>query len=122
MDKKRKIKLVIVIAVWILLIVLVGYVVATYMRLNSPDVNLSDYYSASFYGQDGESRIVFNTDATRAYVQTPEHSGLYAVSCIENMFTLTSESDAEDVQNYIIIDRDFAFGQMQYWLCVTEGI
>lgn len=120
MDKKRKVKLILVILIWIAALIVAGFVVAAYSRLNSPNVRPDRYSNASFYGQDGDSKIEFDNDVKYAYVVTSEHRGGYDVTYAENMFILTSVTNAEDVQYYIIIDDNFAFGNNQYWL--IEGI
>ena len=116
MDKKRKIKLVLSIVIWLIVILLMAYVVSAYVRMNDDHISLEEYYGASFYGQDNESRIDFNDDATYAYITTSEGSGEYTVSYNYNVFTLTGTADKADVRRYIIVDRDFIFGEKQYYI------
>ena len=117
MDSTRKIKLVLSIVIWLIVILLIAYVVSAYVRMNDDHISLEEYYGASFYGQDNESRIDFNEDATYAYITTPEGSGEYTVSYNYNVFTLTGTADKADVRRYIIVDRDFIFGEKQYYIC-----
>ena len=116
MDKKRKLKLIISIVIWLIVILLIAYVIAAYVRLMDKDIKLEEYYGASFYGQDEESKIEFNADATYAYITTAEGSGDYTVDYSYNVFTLTGTEDKEDVRRYIIVDRDFIFGDNQYYI------
>lgn len=116
MDKKRKLKLIISIVIWLVAILLIAYVIAAYVRMNDDHISLEEYYGASFYGQDGECKIEFNADATYAHITTTEGGGDYTIEYSYNVFTLTGTEDKEDVRRYIIVDRDFIFGDNQYYI------
>ena len=98
-------------------ILLIAYVISAYVLMNDDHISLEEYYGASFYGQDGECKIEFNADATYAHITTTEVGGDYIIEYSYNVFTLTGTEDKEDVRRYIIVDRDFIFGDNQYYVC-----
>lgn len=117
MDKKRKVKILLTIVLWLVMAIVSMYFITAFTRMKDGHVKIDKYYGTTFFAQDNVSRIKFNENATIAYVDAAEAYGAYVIDYSYNIFTLTSMSDIEDVHYFVIVDEQFIFGDSQYWIC-----
>ena len=115
MDKKRKIKLVISIVIWLLVVLSIAYVIAAYVRLNDKNIPLNTYSGATFSTRDLTYQIEFNGDCSYAYITSGgEDDKRYSVEYEENIITFTNAADLGDVRHFILLERELMFGDGQY--------
>lgn len=106
-DKKRILILMLWLLLGIVIVIIIGYFIGSYLRLNNKRIALDNFKGKTYVTEDGQAYLIFDNDESIVTIQTETTTEAFMIEYEENIFKLSTDSE---IYYLIVLDEQTIYG------------